>query len=672
MKGILLLTILMIFIIVSSVDAQEWNDLSVPSPQRGNMGYAYDSEHHQGVIFGGDGCGGTCDNTFLWNGKYWKEIILNPKPSARRSIQMTYDAVRSEVILFGGWTFPDNYFGDTWTFNGTSWTLKNTPGPPTRANNALAYDKDKQKVVLFGGSLYQTIYGDTWEWDGTNWRQVSNTGPPPRIFSRMVYDETRKKMVLFGGATRYPGTVLNDTWEWDGNIWHQVATTGPSPRLYHQMVYDPIRKKVILYGGIDEAISKVYDDTWEWDGSKWTRINVNSPGLRYAGAIFFDDINDYVVLSGGYENGVLKNDTWMYLATNSPFGSPPPPIAPIAATAAGTTVMIGVAATISGGTVFNQISIFLEKLDEFLKEYLKNAIKFILEEKLHQNYLFSWDEIPGNDSRRLMDFLKKIYRIDWVKTAKIEKIDNDQTIIISIEKNYLSLSLNNDKTKVNLKIDDIRTDELIAKMVNGKLNIYQQEKDPADSGDFIKLIIGGGIIFFAFAIEKIHESNNEYEVDPLIFLLSLAFFAMIAEIGHNLAFKFSLKSVGSNLRFELSLIGAFITITSGFLGFVIAAAGGTKVIREIKNSLIEPIVTASGSFFNLMFGILLLFISISFQIKWLAIGALPNLAYATFCLFPTYPFEGRKVFKGNKFLWGLLFFFSLMFYLLVLWRSPHS
>ena len=88
-------------------------------------------------------------------------------------------------------------------------------------------------------------------------------------------------------------------------------------------------------------------------------------------------------------------------------------------------------------------------------------------------YLFSWDEISGNDNGKLIEFLKQKFGIDWVKTAEIEKIDNDNTIKVSTEINHLSLSLNDEKTKVYLKIDDDRTYEFIAKTKNGKLNIYK-------------------------------------------------------------------------------------------------------------------------------------------------------------------------------------------------------
>ncbi len=90
-----------------------------------------------------------------------------------------------------------------------------------------------------------------------------------------------------------------------------------------------------------------------------------------------------------------------------------------------------------------------------------------------EGYLFSWDEIPGNDIGRLIDFLKQKYSIDWVKTAEIEKIDDSRTIRLSYKGNFLSLKLNDEKTKVNLKIDDGRTDEFIVMTEKGKLNIYR-------------------------------------------------------------------------------------------------------------------------------------------------------------------------------------------------------
>ncbi len=88
-------------------------------------------------------------------------------------------------------------------------------------------------------------------------------------------------------------------------------------------------------------------------------------------------------------------------------------------------------------------------------------------------YLFSWDKIPGRDNVILIEFLKQNFGIDWIKTAKIEKIEDGRTIKVSTEKNSLLLRLNDEKTKVSLKIDDVRTDKFIAKTENSKLNIYE-------------------------------------------------------------------------------------------------------------------------------------------------------------------------------------------------------
>ncbi|MFZ3382990.1 MAG: ATP-binding protein [Candidatus Methanoperedens sp.] len=89
-------------------------------------------------------------------------------------------------------------------------------------------------------------------------------------------------------------------------------------------------------------------------------------------------------------------------------------------------------------------------------------------------HLFGWDEIPGNDSENLIDFVKKELGLDWVMDAKIEKIDNYRTIIISSDKNSLLLKLNDDKTKINLMTEDVNTEIWTAKMENGKLEVYYE------------------------------------------------------------------------------------------------------------------------------------------------------------------------------------------------------
>jgi hypothetical protein len=92
--------------------------------------------------------------------------------------------------------------------------------------------------------------------------------------------------------------------------------------------------------------------------------------------------------------------------------------------------------------------------------------------RIIRNKLFNWDEVPGNHSENLIAFLMQNYSIEWVKTAKIEKINQGTTIKIFSEQKFISLNLNNEKNKVNLKMDDGSTDELLINMINGGLYVY--------------------------------------------------------------------------------------------------------------------------------------------------------------------------------------------------------
>jgi hypothetical protein len=86
--------------------------------------------------------------------------------------------------------------------------------------------------------------------------------------------------------------------------------------------------------------------------------------------------------------------------------------------------------------------------------------------------LFSWDDIPGNDSKRLLKFLKKDLKIEWVENDKIEKSVDGKAITIAKENNLLIFKLNKKENTVTLEISGGKTYEYVLKEENGKLNIY--------------------------------------------------------------------------------------------------------------------------------------------------------------------------------------------------------
>ena len=124
---------------------------------------------------------------------------------------------------------------------------------------------------------------------------------------------------------------------------------------------------------------------------------------------------------------------------------------------------------------------------EEFKNLKEKALKYrnpIVHGELVEKYLFSWDKIPGNDDERIIKFLKDKFKIKLGQTENISRIDGGKTIIVSNKEKSLSLKLNDEKNKVNLKIDDFGVDEFTVKIKNGKLYIYQEsiDKDTCEQG----------------------------------------------------------------------------------------------------------------------------------------------------------------------------------------------
>jgi SAM-dependent methyltransferase len=92
----------------------------------------------------------------------------------------------------------------------------------------------------------------------------------------------------------------------------------------------------------------------------------------------------------------------------------------------------------------------------------------------NNQYLFSWDNIPGNEDEKLIKFLVEDIGIDWAENAKIGKSNDGTTIsIYKDEKNSAKIIMVVNKEKAILKISDGRTRDLKVKTDNNKLNIYK-------------------------------------------------------------------------------------------------------------------------------------------------------------------------------------------------------
>jgi len=94
---------------------------------------------------------------------------------------------------------------------------------------------------------------------------------------------------------------------------------------------------------------------------------------------------------------------------------------------------------------------------------------------MKDEYLFNWNEIPGKDSPRVMEFLKKNYNAEWLDHANIEKIDDGKTVRIRTDREQIVLRKDEKKGTVNLLIDKKNTFDFGVEKENGKLNVYKSQ-----------------------------------------------------------------------------------------------------------------------------------------------------------------------------------------------------
>lgn len=140
------------------------------------------------------------------------------------------DLHRKQLLLFGGLGEspdpgqPQTVFNDTWIWDGKAWKqASGGPAPRPRFGHALAFDRRSGVVLLYGGRDITGPIGDMWEWDGQRWTEIALRGATPGLRSNhaMTYDPARHRTILYGGDNEQPRT-LNDTWEWDGASWRRV------------------------------------------------------------------------------------------------------------------------------------------------------------------------------------------------------------------------------------------------------------------------------------------------------------------------------------------------------------------------------------------------------------------------------------------------------------------
>jgi hypothetical protein len=282
-----------------------------------------DEARSRTLLFGGANGATHYRITYDWVGADWA-AVCDPvdgctSPPGVRAHGMAFDAVSQKAVLFGG-SDAGTVYDDTWLlgWNSTAsryeWAAASPSGAPAaRLGLAITYSADEDAVLVSGGTDGTISLGDTWRFDGTSWTEDQGTPrPAPRYAAGMTYDTGRHAAVLYGGFDYAALATVADTWEREGGVWTQRAV---HPRSYHTMVYDSSRQRVVAFGGTSLGFAP---DVWEWDGRAWTPRPIATaaapPGRRGA-AMAYHEFAQLSLVMGGGDYGGFRGDTWAWDGT---------------------------------------------------------------------------------------------------------------------------------------------------------------------------------------------------------------------------------------------------------------------------------------------------------------------------------------------------------------------
>ena len=79
-------------------------------------------------------------------------------------------------------------------------------------------------VVLFGGRDATQVFGDTWEFDGTTWTMKASGGVSARFGTSMSFNPTSGRVGVLIDGEGAGGSFPHDGYAWDGTTWTSVGS----------------------------------------------------------------------------------------------------------------------------------------------------------------------------------------------------------------------------------------------------------------------------------------------------------------------------------------------------------------------------------------------------------------------------------------------------------------
>jgi len=274
----------------------------------------YDAARHNYVLFGGWTVTGPSDETWTFDGSKWTLQSPEHKPGARRGAAMAFDLTRKVVVMYGGLVSDagEGHAGhDTWTWDGADWSpvlLDGDPGLREGARMASAPDG----VILYGGRTDNTYYfDDAWKFDGTSWSVLAEDGPtspPARASAAVAWDPKEQALFVFGGiganvaaGPGAQGIPLRDAWLLTRPGWASVQP-GPPRTTFTGAIWSAADDRIEVIFGM--ACPNPVNDSWEWDpAAGWSHVSASPVPARWGAALAADTTGNVLAFGGDNERG---------------------------------------------------------------------------------------------------------------------------------------------------------------------------------------------------------------------------------------------------------------------------------------------------------------------------------------------------------------------------------
>ena len=314
---------------------------AIPEPRRGAT-LAFDPHSRHLVLFGGRRQDGTAlGDTWEWDGLGWHRVATRSAPSERAGHTMALDARRGNLLLFGGAGGAEpapQPRADTWEYLGPAagWHQLSDSGPPARYQAAMASAiiGDGPAGVLLHGGIGATgnTLGDTWVWDGQTWSapaQQSDTcpaAPPsgpllPRCRSLAAIIPTADQRALLVGGRLGPAGLPAETddvvWLWDGARWSQAPIYRPAAvlgRYAHFAGTAAAGPQALALVALGDSASGLRQDSFLLDltSGRFSPQLGAAPEPRAEAAVAYDEERAEVLLLGGRGSRALLSDSWSF------------------------------------------------------------------------------------------------------------------------------------------------------------------------------------------------------------------------------------------------------------------------------------------------------------------------------------------------------------------------